>query len=191
MINNKNKIGDELLPRTGSALYNMNHPDEIIRLKTLKKYKRLNKYLVIPLYILRILPLLGFGRIFLILTSIGRKTGKKCRTPLEYHWIDGIMTIFSGRGENSGWLKNIRANPDSVWVRHGFHTFPARVKFMSNENDKLKIIRWYVTKHSKSAKMLFGWNNEIDGPESSDFSKLLNTVTIIQLFQKENKNQIL
>ena len=62
---------------------------------------------------------------------------------------------------------------------------------MSNENDKLKIIRWYVTKHSKSAKMLFGWNNKIDGPESSDFSKLLNTVTIIQLFQKENKNQIL
>ena len=104
MINNKNKIGDELLPRTGSALYNMNHPDEIIRLKILKKYKRLNKYLVIPLYRLRIMPLLGFGRIFLILTSIGRKTGKKRRTPLEYHWIDGIMTIFSGRGENSGWL---------------------------------------------------------------------------------------
>jgi len=191
MSYNEDKIDAELLPRTGSALYNMNHPDEKIRLKTLKKYNRLNKYLVIPLYRLRILPLLGFGRIFLILTTIGRKTGKKRRTPLEYHWIDRIMTIFSGRGEDSGWLKNIRANPASVWVKHGFHSFPVRVEFMSNENDKLKIIRWYVVKHSRSAKMLFGWNNKIDDPDSSDFSKLLSTISIIQLFQKEKENEIL
>lgn len=191
MINTDDKIDEELLPRTGSTLYNMNHPDEKIRVKTLKKYKSLNKYLVIPLYRLRILPLLGFGRIFLILTTIGRKTGKKRRTPLEYHWIDRIITIFSGRGEDSGWLKNMRANPASVWVRHGFHSFPARVEFMSNENDKLKIIRWYVVKHSRSAKMLFGWNKKIDDPESSDFSKLLTTISIIQLFRKEKENEIL
>jgi len=98
MIKKENKSDKEILPRSGSALYNMNHPDEKIRVKTLKKYKSLNKYLVIPLYRLRILPLLGFGRIFLILTTIGRKTGKKRRTPLEYHWIEGIMTILSGRG---------------------------------------------------------------------------------------------
>jgi len=191
MSNNEDKIDAELLPRIGSALYNMNHPDEKIRVKTLKRYNMLNKYLVIPLYRLRILPLLGFGRIFLILTTIGRKTGKKRRTPLEYHWIDRIMTIFSGRGEDSGWLRNIRANQDSVWVRHGFHSFPARVEFMSNEYDKLKIIRWYVVKHSRSAKMLFGWNKKIDDPDSSDFSKLLSTIPIIQLFQKEKENDIL
>jgi len=191
MSNNEDKIDKEILPRSGSALYNMNHPDDNIRKKTLKKYNRLNKYLVIPLYRLRILPLLGFGRVFLMLTTIGRKTGKKRKTPLEYHWIDRIMTIFSGRGEDSWWLKNMRANPASVWVKHGFHFFPARVEFMSNEDDKLKIIRWYVVKHSRSAKMLFGWNKKIDDPESSDFSKLLNTVSIIQLFHKENESEIL
>jgi deazaflavin-dependent oxidoreductase (nitroreductase family) len=185
MLNNEDKIDDELLPRTGSVLYNMNHPDETIRLKTLKKYKRLNKYLIIPLYRLRILPLLGFGRIFLILTTLGRKTGKKRRTPLEYHWIDGSITIFSGRGENSGWLKNIRANPDSVWVRHGFHTFHARVKFMSNENDKLEIAKWYVINHSKSAKMLFGWNPKTDNPETTDFTEFLNIISILRLVPKE------
>lgn len=191
MSNIEDTIDAELLPRMGSALYNMNHPDEKIRLKTLKKYNRLNKYLVIPLYRLRILPLLGFGRVFLILTTIGRKTGKNQRTPLEYHWIDRIMTIFSGRGEDSGWLKNIRANPDSVWIRHGFHSFPTRVEFISHEDDKRKIIRWYVEEHSRSAKMLFGWNKKIDDPESSDFSKLLDTVSIIQLFHKENESEIL
>ncbi|MBA7535096.1 hypothetical protein ES705_27347 [subsurface metagenome] len=182
---------EELLPRPGSPLYNLNHEDENIRKKTLRKWRIVNKFLVLPLYRLRILPIIGFGRIFLILTTKGRITGKKRRTPLEYHWIDRIITIFSGRGEDSGWLKNMRANPASVWVRHGFHSFPARVEFMSNENDKLKIIRWYVVKHSRSAKMLFGWNKKIDDPESSDFSKLLTTISIIQLFRKEKENEIL
>ena len=73
-MNNNQIENEEEIPRTGSALYNLNHPDEKIRKKTLKKYKRINKYLVLPLYRLRILPLLGFGRIFLILTTKGRIT---------------------------------------------------------------------------------------------------------------------
>ena len=122
-----------------------------------------------------------FGRIFLILTTIGRITGKKRRTPLEYHWIDDIITIFSGRGEDAGWLKNLRANPDDVWVRHGFHSFKPHVNILTDENDKLDVIKWYVTKHKRSAKLLFGWNPKMDDPEATDFSKMLKTVTIIQL----------
>ncbi|MFX0000367.1 MAG: nitroreductase family deazaflavin-dependent oxidoreductase [Candidatus Hodarchaeota archaeon] len=179
-LNNQNGIENEL-PRRGSALYNLNHPDSEIRKKILKKYKRINKYLVIPLYLSRLLPLLGFGRIFLILTTLGRKTGKKRKTPLEYHRIDGVITIFSGRGEEAGWLKNIRANPESVWVRHGFHFYQPRIKFVINETDKLNIVKWYVINHKRSAKFLFGWNPKMDNPEIVNFSKLLNSITIIQL----------
>ena len=80
-------INEDLLPRPGSSLYNLNHDDLMIKNKTLKKFKIYNKYLVIPLYRLKILPLLGFGSIFLILMTRGRKTGKKRRTPLEYRRI--------------------------------------------------------------------------------------------------------
>ena len=107
MVQNKNRNELEDLPRPGSALYNLNHPNERIKEKTLKKYKRLNKFLVLPLYRLKILPLLGFGKIFLILITKGRISGKKRKTPLEYHRIDGIITIFSGRGNESGWNKMI------------------------------------------------------------------------------------
>ena len=85
-----NKSND-LLPRPGSPLYNLNQDDELKKKKTLKKWRILNKYLVLPLYRLSILPLFGFGRIFLILTTKGRKTGKKRRTPLEYHRIDALF----------------------------------------------------------------------------------------------------
>jgi deazaflavin-dependent oxidoreductase (nitroreductase family) len=184
----KNEFGSklEVLPRPGSALYNLNHPDEKIKEKTLKKYKRVNKFLVLPLYRLKILPLLGFGRIFLILITRGRISGKKRRTPLEYHRIDGIMTIFSGRGDESGWMKNVRAAPESVWVRHGFHSFHAKVDFIYEEFEKLKIVKWYVGKYSKSAKMLFGWNPKKDNPEKTDFSEFLKVISIIRLVPKEN-----
>lgn len=181
MVNNNQNKNIEELPRLGSELYNLNHPNEKIRIKTLKKYKRINKYIVLPLYKLKILPIFGFGRIFLILTTKGRITGKKRKTPLEYHWIDGVITIFSGRGEDAGWLKNIRANPDDVWVQHGFHSFQPHVEFVTDDNDKLNIIKWYVIKHKRSAKLLFGWDPKLDDPETADFSKMLNMVTIVQL----------
>lgn len=177
-------IKEEELPRSGSILYNFTHSDDEIREKTLKKIRRLNKYLVLPLYRVRILPLLGFGRIFLVLTTIGRISGKKRRTPLEYHRIDGIITIFSGRGEEADWFKNLRANTESVWVKHGFHSFPASIEIVLDEREKLEIIKWYVVKHSRSAKMLFGWNRKVDNPDSTDFSKLLNSLSIIHLIPK-------
>jgi deazaflavin-dependent oxidoreductase (nitroreductase family) len=180
--NNKNAEIEDL-PRPGTPLYNFVHEDPEIRKKTLKKWKRLNKYLVLPLYRIRLLPLVGFGRIFLVLTTKGRISGKKRRTPLEYHWIDGVMTVFSGRGDDAGWVKNVRSNPDSVWVRHGFHSFHARVEFVSDEEAKLNTVKWYVTKHSRSAKMLFGWNPEIDDPETMDFSRLLGLIGIIRLYR--------
>ncbi|MFX1280961.1 MAG: nitroreductase family deazaflavin-dependent oxidoreductase [Promethearchaeota archaeon] len=185
MVKNQTGYEIERLPRPGSALYNLNHPDNQIKKKTLKRYKRINKYLVVPLYRIRLLPLLGFGRLFLLLATKGRISGKKRRTPLEYHRIDGIITIFSGRGEDSGWMKNIHADPESVSVRHGFHSFHAKVEFINEESKKLNIAEWYVTHHSRSAKMLFGWNPKIDNPESTDFNNLLNLISILQLIPKE------
>ncbi len=112
------------------------------------------------------------------------RSGKIRKTPLEYHWINDVITIFSGRGENSDWLKNINANPDDVWVRHGFHSFQAHIEILTIENDKLEIVKWYVTKHRRSAKFLFGWKPKLDDPNTTDFSKLLQIISIIRLFPK-------
>ncbi|MBY8980583.1 MAG: nitroreductase family deazaflavin-dependent oxidoreductase [Candidatus Lokiarchaeota archaeon] len=179
-------VNEDLLPRPGSSLYNLNHKDVMIKNKTLKKFKIYNKYIVLPLYRLRILPLLGFGRIFLILTTQGRKTGKKRRTPLEYHWIEDIITIFSGRGEDAGWMKNIRAHPDTLMVRHGFHRFHPQVEFVTNEDQKLETMKWYVVNHEKAAKMLFGWNPKTDDPETTDYTNLLKLISIVKLHHQED-----
>jgi len=179
-------VNEDLLPRQGSSLHNLNHKDEIIKNKMLKKFKIYNKYIVLPLYRLKILPLLGFGRLFLILTTQGRKTGKKRRTPLEYRRIEGTITIFSSRGEDAGWMKNIRAHPDSLLVRHGFHRFQPQVEFVTNEEQKLEIMKWYVVNHGKAAKMLFGWKPKTDDPETTDFTNLLKLISIVKLERQKD-----
>jgi deazaflavin-dependent oxidoreductase (nitroreductase family) len=184
MTNNNQVTFNEHIPRAGSALYNLNHPDENLRMKILKKYKRINKFLILPLYRLRILPILGFGRIFHILTTKGRITGKIRRTPLEYHWIDDAITIFSGRGEDSDWLKNLRANPEDAKVKHGFHSFQPHIEFITAHEDKLNIIKWYVLKHERLAKFLFGWRPKIDDPNTTDFTNILDTLVIVRFYRK-------
>ena len=176
---------EELLPRLGSPLYNLNHEDKDFRKKTLRKWRIANRFLVLPLYRLRILPLFGLGRIFLVLTTKGRITGKKRRNPLEYHWIEGVITIFSSRGEDAGWMKNMRIYPDAISVRHGFHRFQPQLEFVIDEDQKLNIMKWYVVNHGRAAKALFGWNPKIDDPETTDFSKILNMITIIRLYPKK------
>lgn len=179
------KTNEKILPRRGSPLYKLNQDDEEEKKKTLRKWKVLNKYLVLPLYRLRILPLFGFGRIFLILETKGRNTGKKRRTPLEYHRIDGTITVFSSRGEDSGWMKNIRANPDILLVRHGFHKFQPRVEIVGNRDETLRIIKWYLENHGRSSKILFGWNPKTDDPETTDYTNLLEMITIVKLHRKK------
>lgn len=175
------KINVEEFPRKSSVIYKFRNKDEIAKEKVLKKYKKLNKYMIVPLYRAGLLPLLGFGRIFLILTTKGWKTGKKRRTPLEYRRYEGNITIFSARGEEATWFKNLRANPDNVLVKHGFHHFKPRIEFVSDINQKITIMKWYVTKFGRAAKMLFGWDPKKDNPENINFSKLVNLISIIHL----------
>ena len=177
---------NEELPRPGSVLFNFHYRDEKSRNKTLKKWKRLNKYFIIPLYRAKLLPLLGFGKIFLILKTKGWKTGKLKRTPLEYKRYEGAIIIFSARGENAMWVKNIRTNPDDVSVTRGFHDFKPRVEFISDIDQKLQIIKWYVANYGRFARVLFGWDPKIDNPETADFSKLANLLTIVVLHEDNN-----
>jgi deazaflavin-dependent oxidoreductase (nitroreductase family) len=63
----------------------------------------------------RLLYAIGFGpligRIILLLTTTGRKTGLKRITPLQYEFIDDKYYIGSARGQKADWFQNIQANP--------------------------------------------------------------------------------
>ena len=169
-----------LLPKSGTPVYALLNDDETKRSKTLKKWRLLNKIVVVPLYRARILPLFGFGKIFLIIETIGRISGKKRRTPVEYHRVNKVITVVSARGNNAGWIKNIQKNP-SVCVRLGFRRFKPHIEILNSERDVLEFLHWYVLNCGKSAKMLFGWNPKYDTLESTDFSIMAKEMCVVKI----------
>ena len=73
-------------------------------------------------YALGLSPLIG--RLVLLLTTIGRKTGRPRVTPLVYEQRDDTFIVASARGPSADWLRNVLANPN-VRVRVGRHQFEA------------------------------------------------------------------
>ena len=51
------------------------------------------------------------GNLVLLLTTIGRKSGLKRVTPLQYEQINGDIYIGSARGTHADWFRNIQADP--------------------------------------------------------------------------------
>ncbi len=64
---------------------------------------------------IRLLYALGLGRIIgrivLLLTTTGRKTGLPRVTPLQYEEIDGAVCVASAKGIRAHWFRNILADP--------------------------------------------------------------------------------
>jgi len=61
------------------------------------------------LYRLGLGPLIG--RVVLLLTTVGRKSGRPRTTPLQYEEVDGAIYIGAARGQKADWFRNIVANP--------------------------------------------------------------------------------
>lgn len=180
MVEKKEENPPIFYPRPKSAEYSFLMTEKEKQQSTLKTWKRANKFFTIPLYRLGLLPLLGFGFLFLLLFTKGRKTGKQRITPLEYHKINGTVHIFAGRGEKADWYKNLVANPNDVKIRRGFLKYKVQIEILSVEERK-SIFHWYVTKHPLAAKELFGWDRKKDDPEHVDFSFLAEKIPVIKL----------
>ena len=167
------------LPRQGTIVYDLLYSTVKQKKGALKKFQLLNTYIVNPLYRIGLLPLLGFGRIFLLLETLGRKSAQKRITPLEYHRINGVIHIISARGDRADWFKNLQANPDKVTVKIGFHRLKPQIEILDDPKEKFEVLKWYVTTHPTIAKRLMGWNKDIDDPESGILNPLINVFQII------------
>jgi deazaflavin-dependent oxidoreductase (nitroreductase family) len=66
------------------------------------------QHIHITLYAIGLGPLIG--KIILLLTTTGRKSGLKRITPLQYEEIDGNYYLGSARGTKSDWYRNIKTD---------------------------------------------------------------------------------
>ena len=177
---NEDFTDDSILPRKGSVMYSFMKETKSNQKKTANKFKRLNKFLVVPFYRIYILPIFQIGRIIALVYTKGRKSGKRRITPLEFRRYDNKILLFSARGKYSDWYNNIIENPGDLKIRIGFRMYkPTPVK--SSEQEKFKILKWYIGKFPKSAKELFGYKKEIDIISDELIKPVAEFLEILQL----------
>jgi deazaflavin-dependent oxidoreductase (nitroreductase family) len=83
------------------------------------KFKNIQKIHRV-LYAIGLGPLVG--KLILLLTTTGRKSGKKRVTPLQYEEIHGLYYLGAARGLKADWIRNIQACPE-VEIRVGARHF--------------------------------------------------------------------
>lgn len=91
------------------------------------------------------------GRFVLLLTTVGRKSGRPRVTPLVYEERDGLIMVASARGRSSDWLRNIRTDP-RVRVRVGRRQFDGIAEEIADPEQ----IADYLQSQLKRNPALFG-----------------------------------
>lgn len=172
------------LPRKGSFEYNFLLADKEKQKKFLKRFKFLNSYITKPLYKSGIMPFFGFGRLFILVYTKGRKTGKQRITPVEYQTIEGEMYIFAGRGKKADWLKNMLANPEDVKIKKGFKTYPIIFEVIEQDEEVTRIFKWFVTNVKILPLFIFGWRKRKDNIKKADFSFIAKNLSVIKIKNK-------
>jgi deazaflavin-dependent oxidoreductase (nitroreductase family) len=81
------------------------------------------------LYAIGLGPLVG--KIILLLTTTGRRSGMKRVTPLQYEEIDGMYYLGAARGTKADWVRNIQVNPH-VEIRVKDRRFSANAEIVTD-----------------------------------------------------------
>ncbi len=168
------------VPAEGSMMHTImkGAPDE--QKKAMTRFRFWNRYFVIPLLRINVLQLFGFGFIFVLLRTTGRKSGKTRNTPLEYLKKDGKLLLYSSRGAKSDWYRNLMAHPQDVRVKYHFRMRQPIVRDVSEVEERIELIRYYIETRRSGGKTLFGWREEM-GMEAEVFVEVATYLRIVEL----------
>ncbi|NWF70949.1 MAG: nitroreductase family deazaflavin-dependent oxidoreductase [Chloroflexi bacterium] len=101
----------------------------------------------ILLYRMGLGPLIG--RLFMVMTTVGRKSGLPRRTAIEFHEYGGRKYAFVGWVE-SDWYKNIMANP-LMTIQTAAGVEHVRARRVDSVEDRTAA--WNVAEHSPGVQM--------------------------------------
>jgi deazaflavin-dependent oxidoreductase (nitroreductase family) len=100
----------------------------------------------------RVLYAIGFGplvgRIILLLTTTGRRSGKKRVTPLQYEMIGNDCYIGAARGVKADWVRNIQINPQ-VELRVGAKHFQGTAEVITDPSKFADFMEVRLERHPR------------------------------------------
>lgn len=88
------------------------------------------------------------GRLLLLITTTGRKSGLPRTTALQYEEVGGAIYIASSKGTHADWFKNLVANP-CVTVRVKSRQFAGRAELVADPVRLADFIELRLQRHPK------------------------------------------
>jgi deazaflavin-dependent oxidoreductase (nitroreductase family) len=88
------------------------------------------------------------GRIILLLTTTGRRSGLKRVTPLQYELIGADYYLGAARGVKADWVRNIQTNPQ-VEIRVGAKHFEGTAEVITDPSKFADFMEVRLERHPR------------------------------------------
>lgn len=122
----------------------------------------------------QILYALGFGhlygRVVLLLTTTGRKSGLPRVTPLQYEEIDGEIYVASALGDRADWFRNIEADP-AVEVRVRSHRFSGMAEAVTDRDRVADFLEYRLRNHPRMVGAIMRRGGLPPHPDRADLER--------------------
>ena len=120
------------------------------------------------------------GNIVLLLTTIGRKSGKPRVTPLQYEEIDGKIYLGAALGPKADWFQNIQANP-KVEVCVKSRKFSGLAEAITDTNRIADFLEVRLQRHPRMIKAILRAEGVPMPPERSDLEQYATQLTLVAI----------
>ena len=139
----------------------------------------MNRFLVVPLARLRILPFFGMKNTFIVIRVQGRKTGLSRYVGINLRKLGDDMYVFMALGRKTQWYKNHLHNPEETRIYYGFKKYKVKIMLIDSIQ-KEKIMGEYVTTYPKWSRLGIGWNEQ-DDPSGELLKDYVKTIEIAHI----------
>jgi len=127
-------------------------------------------------YALGLGPLIG--NIVLLLTTVGRKSGKPRVTPLQFEEIDGRIYLGAAFGRKADWVRNIEANP-KVEVRLKSRRFSGSAELITDPKQIADFLQVRLRRHPRMIGAMLRAEGIRMPPERSDLERYGAQLTLV------------
>lgn len=128
------------------------------------------------LYTIGLGPLVG--RLVLLLTTTGRKSGLPRVTALQYEEINGAIYLGSSKGIHADWVKNIQCNP-KVAIRVKNRRFDGTAEIVTDRDRVADFMQVRLNRHPRMIGMIMKSEGLPDKPGRNDLLEYARKIAMV------------
>lgn len=129
-----------------------------------------------------------FGRLVLLLTTTGRKSGKRRVTPLQYEELDGKIYVTAAYGLKADWVRNIQAN-SRVEVRIKQRRFQGNALVITDPERIADMLELRLKRHPRMIAAILRSEGLPAKPAREDLTALASKLAMVEITPGVELNQ--